>query len=162
MKPLIIAVAALFFSCNTRTAGSPGGNDRKMILELHENYRRYWLENDSTKVVNLFSVDAAIIPPNNKGDFLKGKSSIGGWWFASNGDTTYPITGFDYDYDSLVFVADDHAILEGTSTVKWVTKAKDIVISSAVSSSNYISVFKKENGEWKYFRQIWNAKRQKQ
>lgn len=161
MKPLIFAVVALFSSCNTNKNNSSLENDKSEILELHENYRRYWLENDSAKVVNLFSDQAAIIPPNNKGDFLKGKIMIGAWWFTSNGDTTYPITGFDYNYDSLLFIENDHAVLEGTSTVKWVTKAKDVVISSAVSSSNYVSVFKKENGKWKYFRQLWNAKPQK-
>ena len=158
MKALIFATVALFFSCNTHTSNSSVENDKKMILELHENYRRFWLENDSTKVVNLFTEDAAIIPPNNKGDFPKGKQLIGAWWFTSNGDTTKPKTRFYYDNDSLLFIANDHAVLEGTSTVKWLTKAKDVVISSAVSSSNFVSVFKKENEEWKYFRQVWNPK----
>ena len=161
MKLLIVVIIGLLFSCNTDQTGTSIAEDKKKILELHEHYRQYWLENDSAKVVNLFSEDAAIIPPNNKGEFAKGKKAIGAWWFTSNGDTTYPITGFDYDYDSLLFIDNDHAVLEGSSTVKWVTKAKDSIISSAVSSSNYVSVFKKENGEWKYFRQVWNAKPQK-
>lgn len=161
MRLVIFIIAGLLSSCNTNKTNTSIGEDKKKILELHERYRQYWLENDSAKVVSLFSDDAAIIPPNNKGEFAKGKKEIGAWWFTSNGDTTYPITGFDYNYDSLILIESDHAVLEGTSTVKWVTKAKDAVVSSAVSSSNYVSVFKKENGEWKYFRQVWNAKPQK-
>jgi uncharacterized protein (TIGR02246 family) len=161
MRFLIFVLTALLFSCNSDQISTSKADDKKKILELHERYRQHWLENDSAKVVNLFSGDAAIIPPNNKGEFAKGKKEIGAWWFTSNGDTTYPITGFDYDYDRLLFIENDHAVLEGSSTVKWVTKAKDVVISSSASSSNYISVFKKENGEWKYFRQVWNAKPKK-
>lgn len=158
MKILIVATLGLLISCDADKTDGSNEDDKKEILELHEHYRGYWLENDSAKVVSLFTDDAALIPPNNKGEFAKGKKAIGAWWFTSNGDTTYPITGFDYDYDSLLFIDKEHAVLEGTSTVKWVTKARDTVVSSAVSTSNYVSVFKKVNGEWKYFRQIWNAK----
>jgi len=161
MKLAIFVIIGVFFSCNTNQTSTSIEDDKKKILELHEHYRQYWLENDSAKVISLFAENAAIIPPNNKGEFAKGKNQIGAWWFTSNSDTTYPITGFDYDYDSLLFIEKDHAVLEGTSTIRWVTKAKDAVVSSAVSVSNYVSVFKKENGEWKYFRQVWNAKPQK-
>ena len=154
MRFITLLMILIVVSCNNKSAY----DDRKKVLELHEQYRQNWLANDSAKVVNLFSEDAVIIPPNNKGEFIRGKKSIGGWWFTSNGDTTYPITGFDYNYDSLVSLENDFAVLNGVSTVRWVTKAKDSVLTRSESSSNYISVFKKVNGEWKYFRQIWNAK----
>ena len=156
MRELII-LSLVFLSCN-RSIKSSNGNEKEKLLALHENYRRFWLENDSAKVVNLFSEDAALIPPNNKGDFVKGKKAIGAWWFTKTEDVTYPITKFTYDHDTLLMQSGDYAMIEGISIVSWDTKIRDSVTSSSTSTTNFISVFRKENGEWKYFRQMWNTK----
>lgn len=149
--------ALLLISCNeTQNVKSLPDADRKMLSALHENYRDFWLQNDSAKVVNLFAEDGAIIPPNNKGDFVKGKKAIGAWWFTTNGDTTYPITSFVYKKDSLT-ASGNLATWEGLSEVGWVTKVKDSVLSTHNSTSNFITVCKKENSEWKIHRQIWNV-----
>lgn len=147
-----------FVSCNPGNQNAIISDaDISQIKALHENYRLFWLENDSTKVVNLFSTDGVIIPPNNKGDFVTGKNAIGAWWFTANGDTTYPITSFVYSKDSL-YASGELAIWEGVSEVGWNTVAKDSVLSTHSSASNFITICKKENGEWKIFRQIWNVK----
>jgi ketosteroid isomerase-like protein len=132
--------------------------DTEQIHALHENYRTFWLENDSTKVVNLFAEHAALIPPQNPGDLVRGKSAIGQWWFAVNNDTTYPITGFEYQQDSLIIVDSQSAIWEGLSTVSWNTVVGDSIVSSSQSSSNFITVCTKIDGEWKILRQIWNVR----
>src|SRR5262245_22925364 len=119
MRLLCLLFFTVLISCNTKDSNLSMEDDKKKILELHESYRQYWLQNDSAKVVDLFAEDAAIIPPNKKGGFAKGKKEIGAWWFTSNGDTTYPITGFDYVYDSLISVETDFAVLNGMSTVRW-------------------------------------------
>lgn len=155
---IALPVIILIISCNTGNKnGQVSNKDLEELKTLHKNYLKSWLENDSTKVVNLFSEDGAIIPPGNKGDFVKGRKAIGAWWFTANGDTTYPITTFVYKNDSLSASA-DLAIWEGVSEVSWNTVARDSVLSSHSAATNFITVCKKENGVWRIYRQIWNLK----
>lgn len=161
MRILLLVFAFLFYSCGTGGADDEiAADENKKLVTLHENYRNFWLQNDSTKVVSLFLEEGAIIPPNNKGDFVKGKKAIGAWWFTANGDTTYPITSFVYKNDSLA-VSGNLATWEGLSEVGWETRVKDSVLSTHISASNFITVCKKENGEWKIYRQIWNVRPKK-
>jgi ketosteroid isomerase-like protein len=158
MRTIIrLFLVASIISCNTGNKTSISDSDRKQLTQLHENYRSFWLENDSAKVVNLFAEDGAIIPPNNKGDFVRGKKAIGAWWFTKNGDTTYPITSFVYKNDTLT-ASGELATWEGVSEVGWNIVAGDSVLSSHSSASNFITVCKKEKGDWKIYRQIWNVK----
>ncbi len=152
-----IIISSSLLSCNEADKINTPKKDLAALTELHENYRLFWLENDSTKVVSLFAEDGAIIPPNNKRDFVTGKKAIGDWWFTKNGDTTYPITSFIYKNDSLT-ASGYLATWEGVSKVSWETRVKDSVISTHTSASNFITVGKKENGEWKIYRQIWNIR----
>lgn len=159
MNPVFTALFLFFFAaCNSNTKTDElAVNDKKQLTELHENYRLFWLENDSSKVVNLFTTDGAIIPPNNKGDFVSGKKAIGAWWFTKNGDTTYPITSFAFMNDTLN-ASGELGIWEGVSDVGWNTMVGDSVLSSHSTAGNFLTVCKKENGEWKIFRQIWKVK----
>lgn len=157
MKFLLFLVMTVLIACNTRHETGISPDEKQLLTQLHDDYKNFWLQNDSGKVVKLFLEDGAIIPPNNKGDIIRGRKSIGNWWFTANGDTTYPIRQFTYKNDTLT--ADENlAIWEGISEVGWVTQVKDSVISAHQSITNFITVCKKENGEWKIFRQIWNSK----
>jgi|CXWL01.1.fsa_nt_gi ketosteroid isomerase-like protein len=158
MRILTLIIITGIAACNSKSnVDAVNDTEVRLLKKLHENYRDFWLQNDSTKVVNLFSEDGAIIPPNNKGYFVKGKKAIGAWWFTATGDTTYPITSFIYKDDSLT-ASGDLATWEGVSEVGWETRVKDSVISTHTSASNFITVGKKENGEWKIYRQIWNVR----
>lgn len=155
-----IALPVIFFlvSCNPENKNRQiSAKDLEELKAVHKSYLKFWLENDSAKVVNLFSEDGAIIPPGNKGDFVKGRKAIGAWWFTANGDTTYPITAFVYKNDTLSATG-ELAIWEGLSEVSWNTVVRGSVLSSHSSATNFITVCKKENGVWRIYRQIWNLK----
>lgn len=159
MKNIALILTLFIVSCNPMTESRiVSDEDIKSIHDLHENYRDYWLENDSMKVINLFDKNGALIPPNNSGDFVQGKKAIGQWWFTVSGDTTYPITGFEYSNDSLIVIDSNTAIWEGVSTVSWQTVVRDSVVSSTQSSSNFITICSRTEGGWKILRQIWNVR----
>ena len=150
---LLQALACMQHKSNTGITGA----DKASLEVLNGNYRKFWLENDSTKVVNLFSDEGAIVPPGNKGDIVKGKKAIGARWFTKNGDTTYPITKFEYN--SLLLTASGTlATWEGTADFGWNTMAGQKQISTHTSTTNFITVCRKEGAEWKIYRQIWNVK----
>ncbi len=140
------------------TPNAPSQADLDQLNELHENYRAFWLENDSLKVLSLFSDEGALIPPNNSGDFIQGKEAMNQYWFTVSGNTRYPITQFDYLEDELVVVDASTAVLEGVSTVSWNTVVGDSIASSSTSTANFLSVCVKERGEWKILRHMWNVR----
>lgn len=155
---IALPVIILIISCNTGNKnGQVSNKDLEELKTLHKNYQKYWLENDSTKVVNLFSEDGAIIPPGNNGDYITGRKAIGGWWFTKNADTTYPITVFNYVKDTLL-ESSDLPMWQGVAEFEWKTMVHDSVISEYSSVTNFFTICKKENGEWKIFRQIWNVR----
>ncbi|AVI52171.1 hypothetical protein C5O00_13815 [Pukyongia salina] len=159
MKTITLILTLFIVSCDlSKDINLASDEDKKLLHELHENYRDYWLQNDSTKVVNLFTENGALIPPGNPGNFVQGKAEIGNWWFATTNNTSYPITDFVYTKDSLIIVDSKTAVWEGVSTVGWNTVVNDSIISSSKSSSNFITVCTKVNGEWKILRQIWNVR----
>ncbi|NND95076.1 MAG: hypothetical protein HKN45_09435 [Flavobacteriales bacterium] len=154
---LIIGVIAISCSPIIKSDGL-SIEDLKSIHDLHENYRKYWLLNDSSKVVQLFAKHGALIPPNNPRDFVRGRKNIAAWWFDVVDETSYPITGFEYSNDSLIIVDSNTAIWEGVSTVNWHTVVSDSIISSSQSSSNFITVCSRTDSGWKILRQIWNVR----
>lgn len=154
---ICLIIFSSLLSCNEAGKINTPKKDLAALTELHENYRLFWLENDSAKVVSLFAEDGAIIPPNNKGDFVTGKKAIGAWWFTKNGDTTYPITVFNYTKDTLL-ASPELSTWEGVAEFEWKTMVHDSVIASHSSATNFMTVCKKENGEWKIYRQIWNLR----
>src|SRR5690242_20592168 len=117
----ILTVVALICSCNLENRGL-SDHDKNDVLALNEKYRINWLKNDSTSVVDLFTDDAALIPPNNAGDIIHGKNNIGNYWFPEK-DTTYVITAFEMTNQS-VTGGGAIAVLEGESKVDWNTVSK--------------------------------------
>jgi hypothetical protein len=152
---LLVLIAGCTSRLDQRTSDS---GDLEKIKALHENYRTFWLENDSSKVVNLFSEKGGLIPPNNSTDFILGKKDIGAWWFSVVDKTTYPLTGVVYLRDTLLLVDSKTAVWEGISKVSWDTMIGDSLVSSSESSSNFITICIKEGDEWRIFRQIWNVR----
>lgn len=152
---IIIGFVVAIISCNEKYSNDFSGQDKNGVLALNELYRNDWLANDSMSVVDLFTDDAALIPPNNKGDIIRGKKAIGNYWFPVK-DTSYVITLFEMT-DQAVIGSDDVAVLEGVSKVGWNTETNGRILSSSSSVTNFITVCRKIDNKWKIYRQIWNV-----
>jgi uncharacterized protein (TIGR02246 family) len=148
-------IVAFSYSCNSERSGLSDA-DKSDILAINEKYRINWLKNDSSNVINLFTDDGAIIPPNNKGDIIRSKNKIGKYWFPLK-DTIYKITAFEMTNQSVTGDGNE-GVLEGVSKVGWNTIANGKVLSYSSSLTNFITVYRKENKQWKIYRQIWNMK----
>ncbi|HYF30389.1 MAG TPA: nuclear transport factor 2 family protein [Chitinophagaceae bacterium] len=154
---LTIAIASIISSCNTgKVSQQFSAEDETAIRNLHEQYRTAWLKNDSTAVADLFTSDGALIPPNNSGGPVTGKQAIINYWFPK-ADTVYVITEFDIDKVEVVGNG-DLAFIQGTSRVKWDATTKGRVLSTASSTSDFLTLCRKVNNEWKIYRQMWNNK----
>lgn len=153
---ILLGFVVAIISCNEKYSSGFTEQNKNEIFALNELYRNDWLKNDSMSVVDLFADDAALIPPNNKGDIIRGKKAIGNYWFPVK-DTSYVITLFEMT-DQAVVGNNDVAVLEGVSKVGWNTVTKGKILSSSSSVTNFITVCRKIDNKWKIYRQIWNVR----
>ncbi len=156
---LILALSLLLsiVSCREQSGeGTPRQQDVDALHILHDQYRQYWLKNDSLAVVNLFSEDSEILPPNNKGKTIRGRKAIGQYWF-SPAETVFVITKFEYLNDSLT-IDRQFAFWQGQSEVEWDVVSRGRILSSGSSESDFITVCKKVQNKWMILKQMWNNK----
>ncbi len=95
-------------------------------------------------ISDLYATDAELYPPNS--DVVKGNTAIGPFWKG----------GFDAGIKtvSLETVTADAAGDQVIETGRYKLTAAD---GAAIDSGKYIVIWKKEKGDWKLYRDIWNT-----
>ncbi|WP_240625732.1 YybH family protein [Spirosoma pollinicola] len=98
----------------------------------------------TTGISDLYATDAELYPPN--GDVVKGNTAIGPVWKGA----------FDAGVKNvnLETVTADPAGDQIIETGRYKLSGAD---SSAIDSGKYIVIWKKEKGDWKLYRDIWNT-----
>ena len=93
---------------------------------------------------DLYTTDAELYPPNS--EVLKGGTAIAPYWKG----------GFDMGIKNLKLetVSADPAGDQIVETGKYTLAGAD---GKTMDTGKYIVVWKKENGEWKLFKDIWNT-----
>ncbi len=126
-------------------------SDIEQIREINRNYTQGWIENDSAKVLGLYTDSATIIPSGLLP--LNGKKAITEFWFPNDSSTTVihyydleiiDINGssnfaYTYEYGKLSF-----------------TYEKDDFKLDREAESHAITIYKKvKSREWKIVKRIW-------
>jgi len=147
--PILIACGEK--SSQTIENSSLSASDIEQIREINKNYTEGWIENDSAKVLGLYTNSAIIIPSGLLP--LNGKKAITEFWFPNDSSTTVihyydleilDINGssnfaYTYEYGKLSF-----------------TYEKDDFKLDREAESHAITIFKKvKSGEWKIVKRIW-------
>lgn len=100
--------------------------------------------NDAEACVAVFTEDGAVLPDN--APILNGKDAIGEYFKENvNRDLTYDTQS------TLSVVSGDIAFEQGTYQVRNIAQGRDVEVGK------YLNIFKKVNGEWKIYRNIWNT-----
>ncbi len=125
--------------------------DIEQIREINKNYTQGWLENDSKKVLGLYTDSATIIPSGLLP--IQGKKAITDFWFPNDSSTT--VIHY-YDLEILD--------ISGTTKLAYTfengklsfTYEKDDFKLDREAESYAITIYKKvESGEWKITKRIW-------
>jgi ketosteroid isomerase-like protein len=98
---------------------------------------------DMTRIGSLYSEDAIAFPPNV--DMVKGREAIQSFW------KTLSDVGAKADLEIVETESDGNL---GVEIGKFVITAKD---GKVMDQGKYVVVWKKENGSWKLYRDIWNS-----
>lgn len=117
---------------------------KKIIEEKNKQFTQAHITRDTAFLNNIFAKDAKVFPPNS--DVVTGRSAIeaGNLQWVNYGikEFTEETTGF--------YGNEDFLIDEGTYYLRY---GKD----NAIDKGKYLNVWKKEDGDWKMFSNMWNT-----
>ena len=99
---------------------------------------------DAEACAEVFTEDGAVLPDN--APILNGKAAIGEYFKENvNRNLTYDTQS------TMSAVSGDLAFEQGTYRVRNIEQGRD------VEMGKYLNIFKRVNGEWKIYRNIWNT-----
>jgi len=125
--------------------------DIEQIKEINKNYTQGWLENDSKKVLELYTDSATIIPSGLLP--IRGKKAITDFWFPNDSSSTvihyYDLEILDIDGTNNLAYTYEHGKLS-------FTYEKNDFRLDREAESYAITIYKQvRSGEWKIIKRIW-------
>ncbi|MBW1294908.1 YybH family protein [Aquimarina litoralis] len=130
----------------TKRKESPKLSDREQILATAKSFSNLYLKQDYEGITQIYTKDAKIFPGNTA--IISGYQAIKKRWTSSSGYT--PLTHKIIPEEIVILgdTAHDYGYYEGTN------KNDDGKIVSY--KGKYVVVWKKINGNWKMYLDIWN------
>lgn len=145
MKYLLILIAMLSFNqiqCQTFNGDQ---KDVEMILKKTENFSKYVMASDYDNIDASYTKDAKIFP--NKMNILEGKDILK-YWTLPEGLSTSHHKIFQSEITIVDNTAYDYGYYEG--------KTKNDKGEERAWGGKYVIVWKKADGDWKMYLDIWN------
>jgi ketosteroid isomerase-like protein len=149
MRP--VGLLFLLSACGAPTTLGPA--EIAEVEAVMNSFRQAWLADDSATVMRHVSADVTMFVPGAGAPTLTGKEQLRAFWFPGGGKA-YPIRKYE-NTNQTIYGAGTYAIAQGTSALGWDTTIRDSVISSSTSKSEYVTVLRKEDGQWRIFRNIF-------
>lgn len=147
----IITVVAILCIANLGLAQEYMGNkeDLDQILKNAKNFSEYVVDANYEMIGASYTVDAKIFPNDSK--ILTGKDAILAYWKLPEGISTVHHKLMPEEIKVIGNEAYDYGYYEGTTQ-----KADG---SESSWKGKYVVIWRKENGEWKMYLDIWNSVR---
>lgn len=127
--------------------------ERAAVAATLADYRAAWLRNDADAVMAHVSEEFAMVVPGDGTPRVSGRTALRAFWFPTEGPTfrvtRYEVTG------AAIHGGGQLAVAEGRSELAWDQLAGDSVVQSARSTSDFLTVLRKEEGQWRLYRQIY-------
>jgi ketosteroid isomerase-like protein len=151
MKQVIVFLLALFFiSCNdhvqpdTEVAVFNMEEVKAHIVKMNESYSRRFTTNDTAFYKERYCKDAEVYSPGVAA--VKGRDSIRTFFYQNGTNTETKIelpAGKFYGNENIVVEEGTYNFPDGKG--------------GSFDKGKFIAIWKKEDGEWKLYREIWNT-----
>jgi ketosteroid isomerase-like protein len=148
-----LMLAIFFVACNDTattdktTVKDSTGNDAANVEEFIKNegskFDEEMKRGDSNALAAHYASDAIVMPPNS--DRVKGKDIVGLW----GGAIRMGVKGMTLNMADISGGGD---VYTETGTFEMTG-----VDNKTIDKGNYVTVWKKDNGNWKIYRDIWNS-----
>jgi ketosteroid isomerase-like protein len=121
-------------------------------------YRNARIANDRSAVLNTLSEDITLFVPGGSARNVSGRDNLATFWFPPS-DTIYRIARYEIT-DQQVHGSGSMAVVQGHSVLAFDTVIDDSVVSSTTSASDFLTIMRNENGQWRIFRQMYAPRQQ--
>jgi len=143
MRRIGMALLALVLAVSLPAVAQGGGDVPAQIGKLSQAWEKAYNAGDAAGVAALYGKDAVVMPPN--AEPASGSAAIR--------------TFFDGDVKSgakMALTVDDISGFgeSAVETGKWVATSAD---GKHLDHGKYVTVYKKADGGWKIYRDIWNS-----
>ena len=144
----LILFCLLFSSCQSAADKDSAAFDvtamKKIIEEKNNQFTQAHITGDTTFLNNIFTKDAKAFPPNS--DAVVGRAAIS----AENSKwVNFDINEFR-EKTTAFYGNEDYLIDEGTYYLRYGKV-------NTIDKGKYLNVWKKEDGDWKMFTNMWNT-----
>ena len=154
---LLATTLIVFYACQSvQTSKELTNEERTKIVEAMNKYRNAWMINDSAVVMEYVAKDMVLFMPNLEGKPKIGIDSIRAFWFP-NSNVSYPITEYSVTKEK-IDGNDQLCVYSGISKLSWHVLKGTVRSDSNTVVSEFLNVLRKEDGQWKLFRVIYNIK----
>jgi uncharacterized protein (TIGR02246 family) len=142
-RRIAVALLAMVLAVSLPAVAQTGGDLRAQIGKMSKAWEKAYNAGDAAALAALYGKDATVLPPN--GDAASGGSAIRAYFDgdvksgAKNELTTEDVVG-----------SGDYAVETG----KYVATSTD---GKHLDHGKYVTVYKKADGGWKIYRDIWNS-----
>jgi uncharacterized protein (TIGR02246 family) len=138
-----MAVIALALTVSVPASAQTGGDLTAQISKMSDAWEKAYNAADAAGLAALYAKDARVLPPN--GDPVSGSSAI----------RTY------FDGDVKAGAKDELTTENVVGSGDYAVETGKFVVTSAegkhLDHGKYVTVYKKADGGWKIFRDIWNS-----
>lgn len=126
------------------------------IQQMMQDYRQAWKNGDSTLVLDKLSNDIILFLPGKTAKPIISKKTVSEFWFPKT-DITYPIIHYEVENED-VESSGDIAYYQGLSKLTWCTVENGIARDTTQSISEFTNILKRDGGQWKIHRIMYNLK----
>jgi len=147
---LLLLLTALIISCQSRQLSGPAKRSFSIdsviahILKMNESFGERFLTDDSAFYVDRYCVDAEVYSPNMPA--VKGREAIRKFFY---NDGNYKEAKIELSR-GIFYGGPDYVVEDGAYNFP---DGK----GGSVDKGKFIAVWKKEDGTWKLYREIWNT-----
>jgi len=142
---LLLLISTLSFA--QKFIGNP--EDIEQILDNTKNFSQFVMDSNYEMIVKSYTEDAKIFPNNT--EILTGKEAILKYWTLPEGVSTAHHKLMPEEIKITGLEAYDYGYYEGKTK-----RANGEIINW---KGKYVVIWRKENGTWKMYLDIWNAVR---
>ena len=155
MKSISVFIMVAFVISCDHSPAKTDHSDSAIVDSVLTEYRQAWLNDDSAKVLSTLSDSIILFVPGST-PHLKGKIEVKEFWFPQT-DIKYPIRKYEIS-DQEIYTSSNMAFVQGRSILSWETVKDGSVIKVDTSTSDFITIMKFEEGNWKIFQQMYQPK----
>ena len=146
--PRVFFVMLLLASCNKINTKSSLRVDETSAIKLSMDlYRKAWLQEDSTKIVNYLTDKVVFFRPELHTKPIFGKKAVSDFWFQNN-NSPYKILSFNVTNEDIYF-DNNLAVYQGVSRYFWCKEENGVRKDTIFTVYDFTNILIKEDDEWK-------------